>query len=453
MIYLNITVVAKEYIVKLKSKETIQTFIDSVESQQGPLKDKIKNNIKDIFFFGSFKAFVIELQNDILEKIKDSPSVSNVALNEDISIYEHKPLQACVGSYLQTESIGAQISSPRHLSRISRRTKLPYDQNNKHRYIHEFNYYYHMRYQGKNVNAYVIDTGISKDHPDFEGRVRLGVDLIQEGIDDLNGHGTHVAGIIGSKTFGVAKKVNIIDVKALDKYGEGQLSNILKGIEFSLNHCLASTNKKCVANLSLGSIKSSIIDDAVKVSYELGMVMVVAAGNYNIEACSNSPASSPYAITVGAFDDRMELIAKFSNWGSCVDVLAPGVDILSLSNIDFTRIKTMSGTSMASPTVAGIVATILESGVCPQNVKEIFSRMAIKDLLDPRTLSIKPGTPNLIAFNGVSISDDNFEDSVYPLIDTNKYLEELLDFKVDYSIDYSATRYSLKLGNFTFDKR
>jgi serine protease len=209
---------------------------------------------------------------------------------------------------------------------------------------------------GASVNAYVIDTGINIGNTDFLGRAVHGFDFVDNDADasDCNGHGTHVAGSIGAATYGVAKSAKLIGVRVLDCQGSGSISGVIAGIEWvTVNH-----TKPAVANMSLGGGASQAIDDAVRASIEAGVTYVVAAGNENRDACLGSPARVPGAITVGS-TTKQDARSSFSNFGTCVDIFAPGSDILSTWHTSATATQTISGTSMAAPHVAGAVVLFL----------------------------------------------------------------------------------------------
>lgn len=215
---------------------------------------------------------------------------------------------------------------------------------------------YNYQTGGTQVNAYIIDTGINLTHQDFGGRAASGIDIVDNDADatDCNGHGTHVAGTIGSNTYGVAKSVKLYGVRVLDCFGSGSFSDVVEGIEWVTAHHV----KPAVANMSLGGPVSQAIDDAVAASVAAGVTFVVAAGNENTNACNGSPARVPAAITVGATDNA-DNRASYSNYGACVDIFAPGTDITSLWYNSATATQTISGTSMASPHVAGVAALYL----------------------------------------------------------------------------------------------
>jgi subtilisin family serine protease len=217
----------------------------------------------------------------------------------------------------------------------------------------DLNYKYSDDFKGQNVNVYIIDSGIDAGNPDFEGRAVFEENLTNDGIDsDCNGHGTHVAGTIGSKTYGVAKEVNLIAYKVFPCSGGAYVSTIIYAIEKATIHAVASGNRS-VINMSLGGGYSSVLNNAVEASIDSGVHHSVAAGNDNNDACFSSPASSPSAITVGSsniYDTR----SSFSNWGKCVDIFAPGGQIKSWSQD--REPWTISGTSMAAPHVSGVMA-------------------------------------------------------------------------------------------------
>ncbi|KAI0446060.1 subtilisin-like protease PR1K [Xylaria telfairii] len=213
---------------------------------------------------------------------------------------------------------------------------------------------------GEGVCAYVVDTGIDVTHPEFEGRATFASNQVDNDNTDGNGHGTHVAGTIGSKTFGVAKKVSLYAVKVLGADGSGSNSGVIAGMDFVVSD---APSRDCpngvVVNLSLGGGVSSAVNEAAANVVSAGHFMAVAAGNDATDASNSSPASEPSVCTVGA-TDKTDALSYFSNFGQLVDVLAPGSDIES--TWPGGRTNTISGTSMASPHVAGIGAYFLGLG-------------------------------------------------------------------------------------------
>jgi subtilisin family serine protease len=211
---------------------------------------------------------------------------------------------------------------------------------------------------GAGVTAFVVDTGIRATHTQFAGRVGAGLSVINDGngTNDCNGHGTHVAGTIGGSTFGVAKAVRLIPVRVLACNGSGSTSGIIAGLDFvAQNHSGPS-----VANLSLGGGASAALDAAINRVVASGVTVAVAAGNERQNACNVSPARAPAALTVGATTRTDTRDTSYSNFGSCVDLFAPGTGIRSSVSSSDSATAVFSGTSMASPHVAGVVAAYLQ---------------------------------------------------------------------------------------------
>jgi subtilisin family serine protease len=216
---------------------------------------------------------------------------------------------------------------------------------------------------GAGVTAYVIDTGIRFGHSDLGGRAVSGYDAVDGGsADDCNGHGTHVAGTVGGTRYGVAKGVRLVGVRVLDCAGSGTNAGVIAGIDWvTANHVAGAP---AVANMSLGGGASTAVDAAVQRSIADGVTYAVAAGNGDSrgvpqDACAGSPSRVPAALTVGA-TDRTDAPASFSNYGTCVDLFAPGVGITSDWYTSTTATNTISGTSMATPHVAGVAALYLQ---------------------------------------------------------------------------------------------
>jgi len=213
---------------------------------------------------------------------------------------------------------------------------------------------------GAAIRAYVVDTGINSKHVDFSGRLVPGFSAIKgsKTTEDCNGHGTHVAGSIGGRTHGVAKNVTLVPVRVLSCSGSGSNSGVIAGLDWIFKQPNPS---RTVVNMSLGGGISSTLDNAVSKLTNLGVTVVVAAGNSTANACNSSPARVPSAITVAA-SDRNDQFASFSNFGTCVDIIAPGVDITSTWVGSTTATRSISGTSMAAPHVAGAIARYLSGG-------------------------------------------------------------------------------------------
>lgn len=372
------------YFVSLKTSETFDKFMEY--DKRYPKHLQVRDFISNSIAIGEFKGFSGKFSKDVIERLKRCPFVQEIT--EDIM--------------LNSFDFEMQENAPRHLARISRRKRM---KPNK-----QYPYMYDGEYQGQGVNAYVIDSGVEVNHPEFEGRATEGYDFTKEGSGDSNGHGTHVAGLIGSTTYGVAKNVQIVEVKALNSKGAGSLSTILAAIDFAVSHRLSS-GRKGVANLSLGAYKNHILNKAIEQATRTGLVFVVAAGNSNINACMTSPASSKYAITVGAIDDYNDSITAFSNWGECVDIFASGAYVRSVDARNHDKTQVLSGTSMASPIVTGMVANLLSQGVEPCDIKSSLIKMAAKNKITKSSMFLRKKTPNRILYNGINEKEfDNYED-------------------------------------------
>jgi subtilisin family serine protease len=214
---------------------------------------------------------------------------------------------------------------------------------------------------GEAVRIYIVDTGVDASHPDFGGRVADGFDSFGENLDqvDCHGHGTHVAGIAAGTYFGVAKKATIVPIRVLNCSGQGKTSTLTAGIDWILaNHAGGSLG---IVNMSLGGPKDDAVNAATSRLVSAGLVVVSAAGNSNVDACTSSPASAPGVIAVGSVDNA-DIKSPFSNWGTCVDIFAPGSRIASNTPSNHSASVQKSGTSQASPFVSGIIATYISSG-------------------------------------------------------------------------------------------
>ncbi|KAF4945203.1 hypothetical protein FGADI_12129 [Fusarium gaditjirri] len=216
------------------------------------------------------------------------------------------------------------------------------------------NYLYHEQ-SGSDSFAYLVDSGVRTTHKEFQGRAKNGWTAFRKDYVDRLGHGTHVAGTIAGKTFGVAKKAKIISVKVFQG-DSADLSVILNGIEWAVNDIIKKNRQEfSVINLSLGiDGVSGALNDIIKNAAKSGVIFVVAAGNQGTDAKTKSPASAPQAITVGAIDKNWG-VPSWSNYGSSVDMMAPGVDVVSASWLSDTGTYIESGTSMATPHVSGLV--------------------------------------------------------------------------------------------------
>ncbi|KII95541.1 hypothetical protein PLICRDRAFT_48489 [Plicaturopsis crispa FD-325 SS-3] len=297
---------------------------------------------------GHLKGYAGKFTEGVLEQIRQMPEVDYIEKDQIVKTMEHD----------------VQKGAPWGLARVSHRQRLR---------LGTFTVYEYENDGGEGVDAYVVDTGINIHHVEFEGRASWGKTIPQNDVDeDGNGHGTHCAGTIASRAYGVAKAANVIAVKVLGSNGSGSMSDVVGGVQWAATaaakKAAAATaeyiatgktkHKGSVANMSLGGGKSRALDDSVNAAVAGGLHFAVAAGNDNRDACNYSPAAAEQAVTVGAStlsDER----AYFSNHGKCVDVFAPGLNIKSTWTGSPTAIQTISGTSMASPHTAGMLAYLL----------------------------------------------------------------------------------------------
>ena len=295
-------------------------------------------------------------------------------------------------------------NAPWGLARISHRDSLNFG---------DFNKYLYAADGGEGVDVYVIDTGTYIDHVDFEGRAHWGQTIpVNDEDADGNGHGTHCSGTIAGKKYGVAKKANVYAVKVLRSNGSGSMSDVVKGVEWAATAHIkkAKKGKKgfkgSAANMSLGGGKSPALDLAVNGAVAAGIHFAVAAGNDNADSCNYSPASAENAITVGAsaLDDSR---AYFSNYGKCNDIFAPGLSILSTWIGSKYAVNTISGTSMASPHIAGLLAYYLSlqpSADSAYAVDEITPKKLKENILSIATVGaltdVPSDTKNVLAWNG-----------------------------------------------------
>lgn len=245
---------------------------------------------------------------------------------------------------------------------------------------------------GSGTTAYIVDTGILSTHQQFSGRVLSGYTAISDGngTSDCHGHGTHVAGTVGGSTYGVAKNVSLVPIRILGCDGSGASSNVIAGLDWILKN----GKKPAVVNMSLGGEANASLDSAVENLFNNGYVMVVAAGNSNTDACSSSPARVSKAITVAATDST-DTRASYSNYGSCVDIFAPGSQINSSWIGSNTATKVLNGTSMATPHVAGVVAEMLQSTptATPQTISANLLNQASSNVVKNPS-----GSPNRLLY-------------------------------------------------------
>ena len=361
------TPIPGRYIVKMKN-QNLETLINNALRV-------LRKDPAHVYNFGGFGGFSAEMADDIVDLLRNLPGVDYI--EQDAIV------QANLGEF-EKKAYVTQSSATWGLARLSNQSPggstYTYDST-----------------AGAGTCAYIIDTGIYTAHPEFEGRATFLSNFAGDGQNtDGNGHGTHCAGTVGSKTYGVAKKTQLYAVKVLDASGSGTNSGVIAGINFVANDAKTrSCPNGAVANMSLGGSKSTAVNSAAANAVAAGVFMAVAAGNDGRDAANFSPASEATAFTVGATDSS-DRLASFSNYGSVVDILAPGVSILStwLNG----RTNTISGTSMATPHVAGLAAYLLalEGKKTPAALASRIQSLAIKT----KVSGVPSSTKNYLAFNG-----------------------------------------------------
>ena len=263
---------------------------------------------------------------------------------------------------------------------------------------------YHYDRTGRGVYIYVFDSGINSSHEEFTGRLEPGFNVVLDGNDteDCSGHGTHSAGVIGGTTYGIAKEVRIIPVRVLNcRNSQSSSAALYPAIDWIIAH--HQPGVPAVVNLSVGMPRSEAFNEAVRRLIADGLIVVAAAGNQNRDACLYSPASEMSAIVVGA-TDRSELRASYSNYGPCVDLFAPGSDVVAGWSGSSNTYRSSSGTSNAAPIVSGLVALMLEAepALTQTDVEQRLIASATRDVL----FNIGLNSPNLLAYSFFMVPGD-----------------------------------------------
>jgi subtilisin family serine protease len=346
--------IADSYIVVLKS-DTISVLTESLAA---------KANAKvDYRYDAALRGFAGAMSEAAAKRLAADPAVAYVAQNHAV------------------QALADQANPPSWgLDRIDQ-PNLPLNNN------------YHYDTVASNVHAYVIDTGIRTTHVDLGGRASFDYNAVDTNNTDCNGHGTHVAGTIGGGQYGVAKGVRLHAVKVLNCAGSGTIAGVVAGV----NWVTGNKIRPAVANMSLGGGVDTTLDTAVRNSIASGVTYAIASGNSNANACNFSPARVAEAITVNASDIN-DNRASFSNFGTCTDIFAPGVNITSAWGTGDTATNTISGTSMATPHVAGVAALYLATNpaASAQQVRDaLVGKATPNKIVNPGA-----GSPNLLLFSG-----------------------------------------------------
>lgn len=422
----NAEVIPDRYIIKFKSHVTDKhandhhVWLNSVHSAnqeasemelrkrgQWPIEGATSfEGLKHKYSIGNgFSGYAGHWDEDTIEAIRSHPDVEAIEHDTVVHTMKYTVEKTCDS---ETEH-----EAPWGLARISHREHLSFGNFNKYLYAED---------AGEGVDAYVIDTGTNTEHVDFEGRASWGKTIPSGDSDaDGNGHGTHCSGTIAGKKYGVAKKAHVYAVKVLRSNGSGTMADVIGGVDWAASNHISQVQaakdgkrkafKGSVANMSLGGGKTKMLDAAVNAAVEQGIHFAVAAGNDNADACNYSPAAAENAVTVGASalgDSR----AYFSNYGKCTDIFAPGLNIKSTWIGSKYAVNTISGTSMASPHIAGLLAYYLSlqpasdseyslAAITPKELKSQLIGLATVGALT----DVNSDTPNLLAWNGGGCSN------------------------------------------------
>ncbi|KAI5367427.1 putative peptidase S8/S53 domain, peptidase S8, subtilisin, Asp-active [Septoria linicola] len=357
--------IAGSWIVRVNQNSVLADVVSQVSQAAGV-------QAKHTYEFGSFKGFSIEGVSDLTTLVASIASIQSIEPNTRVT----------------TNALVTQSNVPSYgLARISHRANGARD------YIYDDS-------AGQGTFSYIIDTGIRTTHQDFGGRAVFGQSFVDgEREGDGNGHGTHVAGTTGSSTYGVAKKTTLIAVKVLGAEGSGSNAGVLAGIDWAVNDAKSKGRiGKAVANLSLGGPFSPMTNAAVAEAVRQGLFLAVAAGNSGLPTITASPASAPEVCTVGA-SDNTDKRASYSNFGALVDIFAPGSNITSTWKDSDSSINTISGTSMASPHIAGLGAYLLslEGSRTPDALCKRIQDLSTKNALN---LGLQLFSGNRLAYNG-----------------------------------------------------
>ncbi|KFH67367.1 hypothetical protein MVEG_06101 [Podila verticillata NRRL 6337] len=360
------TAIPGSYIVVLKNGNTAADFqnkFDDIARRQNGRGRKPTISRK----FESFPGLAVTVNDAALKEILASDEVEYVEQDAIITLQ------------------GTQTNPPSWgLTRVSQQNRDPTQP------------YLYNDAAGQGITAYVIDTGVQTTHNDFGGRATWGANFITGSPNtDQNGHGTHVAGTIGGTLHGVAKKVSIVGVKVLNAQGSGSTSGVIAGMDWVAARAVPG---KSVVNMSLGGGTSAAINAAAERLYANNVPLIVAAGNSpGVSACDQSPAGAANTYTVGS-SDSADRVSTFSSFGSCIEIYAPGTGITSAWIGSNTAVRTISGTSMASPHVAGVAALYLSYLSIP-TAQGLFDQLTNTATLNKLSGNLN-GAPNRLVYNG-----------------------------------------------------
>ncbi|KAI8867273.1 subtilisin-like protein [Ramicandelaber brevisporus] len=348
----------------------VKKVVDDHNAKLVSAQSADKSEIKHVYQ-AALRGYAGKFSDDVLAKIRADPEVDYVEQDGVVKIKDQ------------------QDGAPWGLGRIS-----------SHSSVSDPATYFYNGIAGTGVKIFVVDTGIRVTHQEFGGRAVWGANFAGDGDDsDGNGHGTHVSGTAAGSTYGVSKNANLVAVKVLDAGGSGTWSGVVAGINWVASEHKAGRggSKGSVISMSLGGGKSTTVNTAASNAVKAGVHVAVAAGNESQDACNVSPASASGVLCMAA-SDVSDTFADFSNYGRCVKMIGPGVDVLSSWNTDDTATNTISGTSMSTPHASGMIAYLLSlssSSLTPAAMITKIQSTATNNAIS----SVPSGTPNKLLYN------------------------------------------------------
>ncbi|EAQ83682.1 hypothetical protein CHGG_10086 [Chaetomium globosum CBS 148.51] len=375
-------VIPDTYIIRYKPSLDVLRRLQHEEDIDRMAKKDEKRGIFDRFDIPGLQGYVAEISPSELKNLTECDLKDTII----------KTTAVAASPALAKRTMVKQYNAPWGLARISHYSRHRRD-------------YVYSDTAGTGTVVYVVDTGIRTSHADFNGRAIWGANFLAETSDsDEDGHGTHVAAIIAGSTYGVAKNATVIAVKVLDKTGSGSMSGLLQGLNWAVDDARRrGVVSRTVINLSVAGTYTQSVNDAIKIATDAGITVVAAAGNKNDDVANWSPGSAPTAITVGAIDED-DRRGEFSNWGPGVDIFAPGVSINSAYNTGDYETAWLSGTSMATPHVAGLAAYFMaREGLSGSEVTERILGAANKGVADRHEGADRIATPFEIFISSLSL--------------------------------------------------